>query len=404
MTHLLHTTADAVETLFAKADGGETTAPLSVFWLLTNACNLKCGFCFAASGKRAPDEMTTQEIKTTLDDFARAGLGYVGLLGGEPLLRPDIYEIIEHTSDLGLSPTMITNATLLDQPAIKRLRDVGLELFGTSMDGLDPAVHDRLRGVSGALERTKRAIGWAIEEGIRCSVRTVITPENADQIPALFDWELSMGVHEMILLAEAPSGRANGLTAKENREKAQAVKSIYTKTLRALRERAAAHGIRVPEPHTDRHIGVLLRPSKREDSNLESAGYDSVMLRGFERCRGCVIGRYLVSPQPNGDVYPCPFLPIRIGNLRTHKIDDIWTSSELLRRVRKRELNGPCGTCEIRYECGGCRARAYALTGDPYASDPLCPRVMANSAATHVPSTEHVRCVAAEQTDADCQG
>jgi radical SAM protein with 4Fe4S-binding SPASM domain len=363
-----------VEQLFEQADAGASEVPMAAYWLVTNACNLKCQFCFASSGKRAPDEMSTDEIKAVLDDFARSGVGYVGLLGGEPLVRPDIFELVEHISDLGLSSTMISNGTLATRERMRRLRDAGLELFGTSMDGMTPAVHDGIRGMSGAHQRTMDAIRFAIEEGIRCSVRTVVTRENADEIPALFEWQRQAGVHEMILLSEFPLGRGAQETREATRAKAQEMRELYQRTLAQLRRHAEPLGIEVPPPYTYRHTGVLLRRDGAVEGQ-KAEFYQSVMVRGFERCRGCVIGKYFISPQPNGDVYPCPFLPVSIGNLRERSIRDLWRESELLQRVRRRELGGICGDCEIKTECGGCRARSYALTGDPYAEDPLCPRV-----------------------------
>lgn len=384
---------DAIELFFAQAQAGELNAPPSAYWLITNACNLRCEFCFGAFGKRAPDELTTEEIKTILKDFARSGVASVGFLGGEPLLRRDIFEILDYTSDLGISPAIISNGTLLDRAKVRRLRSAGLEIFGTSIDGMSAATHDRLRGVAGALERTKRAVQWVVEERIRCNVRTVITAENADEVPALFEWALSVGVDEMILLSEFPLGRGAGQTRDENWAKAQTAKEVYTKTLNTLRQIARSDGIDVPPPFTYRHTGVLLSLTKTINVRSELAFYESAALRGFQVCRGCVIGRYFISPQANGDVYPCPFLPIRIGNLRTQRISEIWRQSELLQRVRKRDYSGPCGTCEINDVCGGCRARVYAITGDLYASDPLCPRVTAGLVgAMESPVEQSVRC------------
>jgi radical SAM protein with 4Fe4S-binding SPASM domain len=146
----------------------------------------------------------------------------------------------------------------------------------------------------------------------------------------------------------------------------------------------------VPTSFTCRHTGVILRPAKTPDGRVEPAFYESAVIRGFEGSRGCVLGRYFISPQANGDVYPCPFLPISVGNLRNQSISEIWKGAELFQRVRRRDFTGLCGTCNDKDECGGCRARAYALTGNLYASDPLCHQVMTSLAEDEVNSDEEL--------------
>jgi MoaA/NifB/PqqE/SkfB family radical SAM enzyme len=334
-----------IENFFDTANKGMLQAPPAACWIVTRACNLTCYYCFADARKRDHDELTTQEAKAVLDDFAESGVAFVTFLGGEPLTRPDIFDLIDYATDWGIYTAILTNGLLVKDKTIARLEDVGCEILGVSIDNDDPAIHDLIRGRSGALVGAMRAIRLAIRAGIRSSIRIVVTEESYPAIPRLFNWALDEGVEELILLPVFMVGRAKG---KNDKARDLATRSLFLRTLDELREIAGPLGIHIPE-------NEIACPQPIELNTVDSENYHLAHALGFEKSRGCKVGKYSVSVQPNGDIYPCPFVPVKIGNLREQSIRDIWQAS-LLRKARDKKL--------------GCMARSLIHLGSADLPDP----------------------------------
>ena len=199
-----------LEDYMTTAAAGELAAPPSAWWIVTRACNLKCYYCFADARKRDPDELDTAQAKAVLDDFAESGLMFVTFLGGEPLTRKDIYELVDYSSDLGIYTALLTNGLNTRGDKIDRLVDAGLEMIGVSIDSRDEAVHDAVRGVKGSLAGARGTIRHAVTSGLRTSVRIVVTEDSYPAIPDLFQWCIDEGVEELILLPIFMVGRAAG--------------------------------------------------------------------------------------------------------------------------------------------------------------------------------------------------
>jgi len=329
-----------------RARDGELDAPPSAFWIVTRACNLRCSYCFASAGRRDPDELTTAEAVRVLDDFAENGVVHVTFLGGEPLGRRDIFELIDHATDLGIYVAILTNGLLTDRRTVARLADVGCEGLGVSLDSDDPAVHDAVRGTAGSHAGALRSIREAIDRGMRTSIRVVTTERSAPAVPRLFEWALAEGVDEFILLPLFAVGRAAG--TPDDRRADVASKELFFRSLARLRELGATHGVDVPHQTIGCIQPIDLTPP-------ESAAHHVGYRLGFERSSGCKVGRFTVSVQPNGDVYPCPFVHHRIGSLRSQGIREIW-QAPLLRLARREQL--------------GCLARSMIHTGRPDVPDP----------------------------------
>jgi MoaA/NifB/PqqE/SkfB family radical SAM enzyme len=335
-----------MDKFFDTANKGMLRAPPSAWWIVTRACNLACHYCFADARKRDPDELTTEEAKAVLDDFAENGVAFVTFLGGEPLTRPDIFDLIDYATDSGIYTAILTNGLLVRDGTIARLQDVGCEMLGVSIDNDDPAIHDMIRGRSGSLTGAQHAIRSAIRAGIRCSVRIVVTEESYPAIPRLFNWAIDEGVEELILLPVFMVGRAKG---KNDRARDLTARALFLRTLDELREIAKKKlGIHVPENN-------IACPQIIELNTVDSENYHLAHTLGFEKSSGCKVGKYSVSVQPNGDIYPCPFVPVKIGNLREQSIRDIWQAS-LLRKARSKKL--------------GCMARSLIHLGAADLPDP----------------------------------
>lgn len=329
------------------ARSGNLLAPPSAWWIVTRACNLKCYYCFADARKRDPDELDTAEAKRVLDDFAASGLMFVTFLGGEPLTRRDIYELVDYSTDLGIYTALLTNGLNVRNEKIDRLVDAGLEMIGVSIDSRDDAVHDAVRGVAGSLAGAKGTIRYAVQQGLRTSVRIVVTEDSYPAIPDLFQWALDEGVEELILLPIFMVGRAAGGT--EDRRADIIGKELFLKTLHRLRDIGAPLGINVPVQES------LACPQGIELNRPGSEHHHAGHAVGFEKSSGCKVGRFMVSVQPNGEIHSCPFVHAKIGSLREQSIVDIW-QAPLLQRARAEDL--------------GCLARSIIHTGQPDAMDP----------------------------------
>jgi MoaA/NifB/PqqE/SkfB family radical SAM enzyme len=336
-----------LETYMDQASSGALAAPPSAWWIVTRACNLKCYYCFADARKRDPDELDTAQAKAVLEDFADSGTMFVTFLGGEPLTRKDIYELVDHSTDLGIYTALLTNGLNVRDNKIDRLVDGGLEMIGVSIDSKDDAVHDAVRGVPGSLAGAKGTIRHAIQRGLRTSVRIVVTEDSHPAIPDLFRWCVDEGVEELILLPIFMVGRAAG--GVEDRRADIIGKELFLSTLRRLHEIGEPLGIRVPlQTSLACPQGIELNAP---DDRLHHAGHAV----GFEKSVGCKVGRFMVSVQPNGTVFPCPFVHTPIGDLRRQSITEIW-QAPLLRRARGEDL--------------GCLARSIIHTGQADVLDP----------------------------------
>jgi MoaA/NifB/PqqE/SkfB family radical SAM enzyme len=332
----------------AEARGGALAAPPSAWWIVTRGCNLKCYYCFADARKRDPDELSTHEAKRVLEDFADNGVMFVTFLGGEPLARKDIFELVDHSTDLGIYTALLTNGLNVRHHTIDRLMDAGLEMIGVSIDSRDPAVHDAVRGVPGSLAGARGVLSYARRRDLRASVRIVVTEDSYEAVPDLFRWAVDEGIEELILLPLFMVGRAAG--GLDDRRADVVGKDLFRRTLERLHTIGAGLGISVPLQDDGLACpqGIELR---RPDEFNHHAGHAV----GFEQSVGCKVGKFMVSVQPNGDVYPCPFVHTSVGSLRRQSIADIW-QAPLLQDSRVRDL--------------GCLSRSMIHTGRPDVLDP----------------------------------
>ncbi|MDD5556967.1 MAG: radical SAM protein [bacterium] len=320
-----------------------------ISWNVTRACNLRCAHCYRDAGARAPDELAADEALRLVDEIARAGFAVLILSGGEPLLRADLCDLVSRAARRGLRPVLGTNGTLLDRARARRLKEAGLARAGISLDGADPAAHDAFRGMAGAWRAAIGAMRACREEGLDFQVHTTVTRRTLGGIGAV--------------------------------------------TALAVREGARAHHVFFPVPvgRGKEHADLVLSPAEAEALLRDLLRPDGVMpieikpvcAPQFIRIaaetgartrfsRGCLAGIAYCCILPGGDVHPCPYLPLRAGNVRERPFSAIWGESGLFASLRSRRYGGSCGRCAFRETCGGCRARAWAATGDPLAADPGC--------------------------------
>ncbi|MFB6206494.1 MAG: TIGR04053 family radical SAM/SPASM domain-containing protein, partial [Haloglomus sp.] len=367
--------------------------PFVLVWEVTQACDLACDHCRAdATPARHPRELTTEEGKALLSEAARfsddAGDGdgdgdgdddedqLVVLSGGDPMKRPDLPELVRHGTDAGCRMTLTPSGTDgLDRESLAELHRRGLQRLALSFDGGDAAGHDAFRGEAGSFETTVRAAEWARELGLPLQVNTTVCADTVDELPAIRDLVCELGAVLWSVFFLVPVGRGATLDPISP-ERAERVMDW----LHDVRE-DAPFAVKTTEAPFYRRV-LLQRMRERTsgapaDGDRPSGGQSGRPSdEAMERRTGIVAGDGFAFVSHVGDVYPSGFLPEPAGNVREESVVGLYRESPLFERLRDRDaLGGKCGACEFRGVCGGSRSRAYAHTGDPLASDPLCPYV-----------------------------
>ncbi|WP_049923704.1 TIGR04053 family radical SAM/SPASM domain-containing protein [Halopiger djelfimassiliensis] len=337
--------------------------PLVLIWELTQACALACDHCRAdARPHRDPDELSTAEGKRLLEDAAEFGDGQLVVLsGGDPLVRDDVEELIGYGDELGLRMTITPSGTTsLTAERVQALADAGLKRMAVSLDGASPETHDAFRGEDGSFEETIRAVEDARNAGVPVQVNTTVCRETVGELPAIRELLREIGAVMWSVFFLVPVGRGRVLEPIDPDE-ADAVMAWLDEV-----SDAEPFGVKTTEaPH-------YRRVSMQRRTNGDDGGDND----GVRRRTGITAGDGFAFVSHTGEVYPSGFLPQSAGNVRETPVHELYRESSLFRALRDRDrLEGKCGACPYRHVCGGSRSRAFAHTGDPLASDPLCPYV-----------------------------
>ncbi|MGB6691557.1 MAG: TIGR04053 family radical SAM/SPASM domain-containing protein [Terracidiphilus sp.] len=354
--------------------------PFLAIWEVTQSCDLACKHCRAAAQPIAhPDELTTAEGKALIDQIAQMGVPIFVFTGGDPLKRKDVFELVSYAAGKGVQVAVTPSATpLLTREAMFKLKEAGLVRLGISLDGSTPEIHDSFRGLPGAWARTIQAVEWANEAGIPIQVHSAISRHNVhdlDNLCALFE-RLAIVMWNVFFLVPVGRGQIADLLSGEEFE--QVFGKIYElshrvslqiKTTEAmhyrryllqhnLEERRVSHGHGTRAPHAYEAGAPTSDPQSR------TVGWAT---RRVNDGKGFVFISHI------GNVYPSGFLPIQAGNVKWTSLAEIYRNAPIFKALRDTtRLEGKCGACEYKEICGGSRARAYALTGDPLAQEPCC--------------------------------
>ncbi len=349
--------------LLAKTS--ERFVPLVMSWNVTRECNMKCSHCYInATDKKLINELTTQEAKNLMDQIYQVSAPLLILSGGEPLLRPDIFELISYGSKKGLKMGLGSNGSLIDEDVARKLKEAGIATVSISLDSNIAAQHDEFRGVAGAWEKAVAACKALRKNNVLVQVNATLTQQNYNQIDDIMSLAENIGVENFHLFFLVPTGRGTKLTDISPEKYEEMITKTFAKT--------ANHTLNV-------------RPSCAPQFMRIAKGMGLDMRQWI---RGCIAGLYYCRIYPNGDVTPCPYLPIKLGNIREKSFKDIWFNSKVFKDLREpNSLKGKCGVCEYRSLCGGCRARAYGLSNDfiDYCGDLHEPTELKNDYLTEDP-------------------
>jgi radical SAM protein len=337
---------------------------MNIYWEMTQACALACRHCRAEAIATAhPEELSFEEGVAFLHQIRDFGepLPQLILTGGDPLARADLYELIDEARALGVGVSITPAATpALTREVMLRLKQHGVEGLGLSLDGSNAARHDSIRGVPGTYDRTMQALRWAQELELPVQVNTLAASETAGDMPAIYEVLKPFGIARWSLFFLIAVGRGKVLQSLSPEE-----------------AEALMHWVHAISADASFIVATTEAPSFRrvalEQMRADGMTGEQIRQSGATRSYGIRDGHGIMFVSNTGDICPAGFLPLAAGNVRKDRIANIYRDSPLFRQLHDpSQFEDRCGVCDYRTLCGGSRARAFAATGNPLASDPLC--------------------------------
>ncbi len=341
--------------------------PLMFYYEVTMACDLVCKHCRASAQEEPhPEELGTEQAKALIDQvstFPRRPM--MVFTGGDPLKRPDLFELIRHAIAQGLQVALTPSATpLATLEAFERAREVGVRRLGISLDGADAEVHDAFRGWEGSFERTLEMLANARQLKMAVQINTSITRRNVHQLDAIAELLASQGIAMWSVFFLVPVGRG----VEEERIRPAEYETVFERLWHHAQTQP--YSVKTTEaPHYRRFVlqrggDPLAGPQGKDDSAAR---------RGHRAPLGVGDGKGIMFINHTGEIYPAGFLPLLCGRFPDDSVVDVYQNHPTFRSLRDPDgFKGRCGICEYRYVCGGSRARAYAVTGDPLETEPDC--------------------------------
>ncbi len=323
------------------------SAPLTFNWTLSYRCNFSCSHCY--SRDEVAEELPTEQIKQVVDVLARQQVPFINFGGGEPLIRNDLLEITRYATAEGLNVSMNSNGWLLDYATAQELKEAGFKSVGISIDSATGASHDEFRNMPGSFEKATAALDALHAAGVRTTMSSVISRINFREFHALLDLAREHHVEQVYLHNFKCSGR--GFKNREDLDLTpQEWKDFYLEALQVKNETK----------------DLLISFDDPVIASLPGYQDDSLV-------KGSSCGKLSLHLRPNGDITPCGFIPLVVGNILSDDFEDLWYNSPVLTAMRNKEAKGKCQGCGSYQDClGGCTARAFATTGDLSEPDPHC--------------------------------
>jgi len=329
--------------------------PPIVSWLITDQCNMRCTHCYPdSSPEKIVSELDENHHIKIIDILANCGIKYVIISGGEPLLIPHLKKLIQNITAHNMTVSVCTNGSLVTQKIAKELKEAGLSRVSISIDGVDEGIHDELRAQRGAYRKAIEGIKHFSNAGVSVFVDYTATKINSIEISNLQRKVKEMGAVGLKIKRFVPLGRG-----KKNSESL----TLSIKEMKKLLEDFFPYDIsfcNLHDPAANSYYRVI-------------HNYDNYNPRSISQRLGCVAALGWFSIQTSGDVTPCPLLNVPIGKILDDNLVRVFSDSSVVKSILDRDnREGTCGICNERYQCGGCRAHAYALSGNYLAEDPLC--------------------------------
>lgn len=361
--------------------------PRLIFWESTAGCNLACIHCrrMTVADQLLPQDLTTQEAFDLIDQTAAFARPIFILSGGEPLYRPDIFDIARHAADAGLIVALATNGTLIDDNVARHIAESGIRRVSVSFDGADAPTHNIFRG-AGAFERSIAGMEHLKSAGVPYQINTTVARHNIHQMPETLALAKGLGAAALHLFLLVPVGCGMEIAADQQISPAEyerVLHWLYDAEMEGgieLKATCAPHYFRVVRQRQaeERRQGIVReRPQSMHRQTHAGGGHPGGHPGGDAAMRavskGCLAGTGVCFVSHRGEVFPCGYLPVEAGNIRRQPFREIWEDSALFTQLRDpSQLGGKCGVCEFTHLCGGCRARAYGTNLDYLGEEPFC--------------------------------
>lgn len=395
----------------------KTYQPRLIFWELTKGCNLRCIHCRAtATELSSPNDLSTAQVKGIMDQIADFAKPIMVLSGGEPLFRRDIFELAEYGNSRGLRMALATNGTLVTREVAQKIKDTGIKRVSISLDGASAQTHDEFRGIPGAFDAAVIGLQNLQAVGVSTQINMTIARHNADQLPQVLELSRRLGADALHTFLLVPVGCGVEIADSQMvppEEYEAMLNWFYDRSKDAgieLKATCAPHYFRVAKQRAVKERQELqqiqrTQPQPVAPPDASAIGPTDMMMPGstgivFNKTghpgghphgvsmhnghhtshhdmnamtKGCLAGTGVCFVSNQGEVFPCGYLPELAGDLRKQSFADVWNNSEVFSLLRDTsKLTGKCGCCEFRNICMGCRARAYAATGDYMSEEPFC--------------------------------
>ncbi len=320
-----------------------------VYWEVTAGCNLRCIHCRRTDvlTKGSPDELTTPEAKSFIDQLADMGRPVLIFSGGEPLFRKDIFELISYAKEKGLPSGLATNGTLVTEKIANHLADAGVYYASISLDGALAETHDAFRGAGNFAKALKGFLALK-NAGIKVQINFTVTKKNVSEVESIYHFSKELGAFALYLFLLVPVG-----CGVEIADSDMLTPGDVEDWLKWVAQKDKAGNLPIKAICAPHYYRVEEEPSKDR--------------------KGCLAGIHMCFVSHKGDVFPCGYLPLSSGNVKKTPLKQIWNESELFEKLRTPDLlEGRCGVCDFKNVCGGCRARAYFAYNNVLAEEPAC--------------------------------
>lgn len=336
-----------------------------VFWETTAGCNLECLHCrrLDVAREMMRNDLTTEEAFRLVDQIAEVGNPILVLSGGEPLIRPDILEIARHGRTRGLTVSLGTNGTLITSKLARAIQAAGIARVAVSLDGARAETHDQFRRQLGSFHRALEGIGYLRWAGVPVQINTTVARHNEAELEAIHDLAVDLGVVALHAFLLVPVGC--GVQIAEDQMLSPEGYEAVLHRFYDLAQRGRLQCKATCAPH---YYRVVRQRAAAEGRHVVPARHGMAAMT-----KGCLAGSAVCFVSHKGEVFPCGYLPVEAGNVRTAPFGSIWRLSPVFASLRDPDcLDGKCGACEFVHICSGCRARAYYATGDYLAEEPFC--------------------------------
>ncbi len=365
--------------------------PRLIFWETTAGCNLACIHCrrITVADQLLPQDLTTKESFDLIDQITAFARPIFVLSGGEPLFRPDIFDIARHASDAGLTVALATNGTLIDTQVARKIKEAGIQRVSVSFDGADAATHNIFRG-AGAFQGALAGMAHLREVGVPFQINTTVARHNIHQMPQTLALAKELKAVALHLFLLVPVGCGVEIADDQQitpEEYEQVLNWLYDAEMEGgmeLKATCAPHYFRIVRQRQaeERRQGIMRERPASHHRQAQAGGDGRPGHPGSHpggrhamnaMTKGCLAGTGVCFISHRGEVFPCGYLPLEAGNIRQQPFQQIWQASPLFAELRDPDLlGGKCGLCEFKRVCGGCRARAYGMTLEHLGEEPFC--------------------------------